>query len=177
MLLGLALVPSDEDSRALVDYAEAVGRLGHAVAHLGLGALPHVSVIHVWTRDDPAEVWAGVPGQDVECVVRPAGLHVYPFTAAYNAAGSVSSVAEVPIEVDDAFAELRRRVLASRVPQRGEVTVGAPGPFRPHFTLAVFDGRLSGSVPLPSFSFRPMPCRLHLGIIGAHGVLERTLFP
>jgi hypothetical protein len=63
--------------------------------------------------------------------------------------------------------------------RRGRVTTANADRFQPHVTLAIWDGDPSpatAALPRDVLGRTGIEARLALGIIGANGVYERTLF-
>lgn len=181
MRLGLVLLPEREASAACVQYASKLveGRAARAV--VGPGALPHITLLHVETDEDPAAVWREAQAKLADAfVVDFLCLGLLRYDTPYNAPPAPpGTMAWIIVPCSRALREAEQIARALPFAQRAGVTTANDDRFQPHVTLAIWDGESNpGTAVLPRelFGGRPIGARLALGVIGANGTYEHSLF-
>lgn len=175
------LLPEREASDACVQYAQKLvaGRAARAV--LGPGALPHVTLLHVETDEDPAVVWGEAREKLAHAyVVDFLCLGLLRYDTPYNAPPAPpGTMAWIIVPCSRALREAEQTARALPFAQRSGVTTHNDDRFQPHVTLAIWDvEKAPGTLVLPRelFGGSPIGARLALGVIGANGTYERSLF-
>jgi hypothetical protein len=181
MRLGLVFLPPQVVSDEWMGYANAlvVGRSVRVV--VGPGRLPHVSLLHVESDDDPADLWSEargvVPPICSFCVL---SLGLLRYDTPYNAPPAApGTMAWLIIPCSEALRAAERAAIALPFVRRSRVTTSNGDQFQPHATIAIWEGETNpADVPLPRtiVAGSAIEGRLALGIIGANGVYERSLY-
>jgi hypothetical protein len=183
MRLGLVVLPPAEIAAACVSYAESltIGRDARMV--LGKEKLPHVTLLHVESDEDPAALFA-----EAQAVLPPTialsflslGLLRYdtPYNAPMPVPARAATMAWLVIPCTSLLRAAEQRALGLPFVSRARLTTGNGDAFQPHMTLAIWnDETPPGAFSLPKtlLSAPPFACRLALGVVGANGTYERTL--
>lgn len=180
MRLGLVYLPDVRASAAAVRCAEGLvaGRTPRVV--LGPTRLPHITLLHLETEIDPARLWADASGLDARLSYRIRALDLLRYDTPYNAPPAPpATMAWLMVEGSPALLEAERRAMAMpSVAAAGRVTTANGERFVPHLTIAIWEGPpASTSAALPAeLAETSFEARLALGVIGANGVYERSLF-
>ena len=178
MRLGLVFLPEARVSDACVRYAQALaaGRTPRAV--VGPNALPHVTLLHVETGEDPELLWNEARGAlPAQCRVDLLALGLLRYDTPYNApAAAPATMAWLIAACSRALRDAEQAALSLPSVRRARVTTANGEIFQPHVTLAIWDGETPpGVAVLPKDLFTTVSTRLTLGVIGPNGVYERTL--
>lgn len=180
MRLGLVLLPERRASDACVQVATDLVRGRAARALVGPGALPHVTLVHVESDEDPAVLWREAAAAIApEHVLDFLCLGLLRYDVPYNAPPAApGTMAWIIIPCARALRDAEQIALGLPFVGRSQVTTGNGDRFQPHVTLAIWDGE--GAVEaaaLPRELFGGgVRARLALGVIGANGTYERSLF-
>lgn len=174
------LLPDHATSAAYVGFAESLVRDRVRRAVVGPEALPHVTLLHIESDEDPAIFW-----REAEPVIPAAfsldvlALGLLRYDTPYNApAAERATMAWLIIALHRALREAEQTALGLPIVARSRVTTGNGDLFQPHVTLAIWDGETppaSSALPTEIFG-RRITARLALGEIGANGTYRRTLF-
>jgi len=180
MRLGLVLLPDEEASASCVRFAEMIVGDHTPRVVVGPDALPHVTLLHIESDEDPQTFWREAKG-----AIAPAfsldvlALGLLRYDTPYNApAADPATMAWLIIPCSRALREAEQIALGLPVVTRARVTTGNGDLFQPHVTLAIWDGETppySAVLPFEIFGGRCMTARLALGEIGANGTYRRTL--
>ncbi len=164
-----------------MQYASALaaGRVARAV--VGPAALPHVTLLHVESDEDPAAVWREAEAAIAhELPIELLCLGLLRYDTPYNApAAPPGTMAWIIVPCTRALREAEQTARALPFARRANVTTSNDDRFQPHVTLAIWDGESApGTAVLPKelFGGRSVRARLALGVIGANGTYERSLF-
>jgi hypothetical protein len=177
--LGLVLLPEQGASDACVRYARALALGRPARVVLGPGALPHVSLLHVETDEDPAALWNEARAAlDASYRLDVLALGMLRYDTPYNApAASPATMAWLIVPCSSALRAAERTAISLPFVRRARVTTANGEIFQPHVTLAIWERETPPPVTvLPKELFTNIEARLALGVIGANGVYERSLF-
>lgn len=175
MRLGLVVLPVGDAARACVELAGDLVAGRSARVTLGTGALPHVTLLHVETDRDPAQLWEQARVLPRVLRVEPIALAFLRYDTPYNAPPAAPATMGWLIGAcTPAMRAAEEAALALPFVRQARVTTSQGDRFQPHVTLAIWDGVAASSPTLPSFA--PFDAPLALGVIGANGVYERTLF-
>lgn len=182
MRLGLVYLPDPSAAELTMRCARDLveGRSTRVV--VGERKLPHLTLVHLESARDPAILWAeasaALPPR-LEYRVR--ALDLLRYDTPYNAPpAGPATMAYLMVERSPALLDAERRAMALPFVADGpdRVTTGNGERFVPHLTIAIWEGeREAESAPLPAeLDGRTFASTLALGVIGANGVYERSLF-
>lgn len=181
MRLGLVLLPDPVTSAACVRHAASLieGRRVRVV--VGPSALPHVSLLHVETEDDPAALWeqarVALPARLPLDLLAQAFLR---YDEPYNAPPAPpGTMAWLIVPASPALRGAEQIALDLPFVRGSIVTTSNGARFQPHVTLAVWDDVVGpGTFGLPAglVGARDVQTRLALGIMGPDGAHTRTIF-
>lgn len=180
MRLGLVLLPDASASEACVRFGASLVRDRTVRAVVGPDALPHVTLLHVESDDDPAAFW-----EEAKEKIAPSftldvlALGLLRYDAPYNAPPATpATMAWLIIPCTRALREAEQAALALPFVARSRVTTGNGDAFQPHATLAIWDGQVAPhwtSLPTDVIGAARMKTHLALGVIGPNGTYQRTL--
>lgn len=176
MRLGLVYLPPKDVSERLVEIAQEIARGKSTRVVLGPEKLAHLSLVHVETEEDPALLWGEAKESAPKtCPINVLGLGLLRYDTPYNApAADPATMAWLVVPCSRPLRAAEESALALPFVRRSRVTTHNGESFQPHFTIAIWDGAQTDvTLPRDSLSFEG---HLALGVIGANGVFERTLF-
>ncbi len=181
MRLGLVYLPSPEVSARCVRYAESLLEGLTPRMLVGPGALPHLSLLHVESELPPQRLFDEALGAlPPRCTFDILALGLMPYDDPYNAPpASPATMAWLIVPCSASLRALERAAVALAVLRGLPITTGNGDDFQPHLTIATWEGRrapLAFAPPVDLIPTKGLEGRLALGIIGANGVYERTLF-
>lgn len=185
MRLAIVLLPDAEGSAACTRYARELVAGHRPRVVLGPEALPHVTLVHVETDEDPAIAWEetrrALPAS-LDLAFLALGLLRY--DTPYNAPpADPATMAWLIVPCTSALRDAERAALGLAWVRRGAVTTSNEDAFQPHLTLAIWEGdgtagTGAGACALPRDVLGRVGVRaqLALGVIGANGAFQETLF-
>lgn len=180
MRLGLVWLPPEPISARFCRFAEALTREKRPRIVVGPNKLPHLSLLHIETEESPETFWqeakAALPST---CPIELFSVGVLRYDTPYNApAAEPASMAWLLAFCSPALRAVERASLALPSVARARLTTHNGDQFQPHFTIAIWEGVPGNIDPLPKdiADEARFDGRLALGVIGANGVYERTLF-
>lgn len=148
---------------------------------VGPAARPHLSLLHVETELSAQRIFdearAVLPTQ---CTFDVLSLGLLRYDASYNAPPAPPATMAWLMVPCSAMLRAAERAAVNLETLRGvPITTGNGDEFQPHLTIAMWEGHrapLAFSPPIDLIPSKGVEGRLALGVIGANGVYERSLF-
>jgi hypothetical protein len=150
--LSVVLLPAETDSRALIELSRLVATAQPSRIVLGSLALPHITVAQFEApTDQAARLWAEVGQWRGQLDLLSGGLNFTPDRA------RPQLWAELQFLKSAGLAELQAKVLATDFAQRYRLHNHAGDAYRPHCSLALYDGLTIPALDLSGISLFQRP--------------------
>jgi hypothetical protein len=181
MRLGLVYLPEESGREACVRFGKSIVGERTPRAVVGADALPHVSLVHVESDEEPEVLWREAKASIAPVVALDVlALGLLRYDTPYNAppAAGGATMAWLVIPCSPALREAERGAVGLPFVLRAGATTYNGDLYQPHVTLAIWDGDLAPrgrELPQDLFGKR-MTARLALGVIGPDGTYVRSLY-
>ena len=178
MPYGIILLPDQDTSRSLIQYAAQFTKSGTPLMLVGAGAPPHVTLLHIDCSFEDAQHWwrSAAPKLDSTISIQLAGLAFTPTPKGnyYVPEGGIHVGLEAVRRSN--LERAHHDVIHSAEKIAGNILTPMGENFRPHVTLGVLSSPPNVALDLsPEIVTREFHAKAALGTLGSYGTFPEII--